>query len=248
MSVSRTAIDRIGVRLNDGTPLPRPKLVPELSYGRHRGPARPQSRLAAVAVTLYCCPVQGWVIPLTLRPQSLQHHAGQVCFPGGRVEADETMSEAAFREFREELGVDANITTCCGQLSPQYVYASDNLVHPVVAIIEPPEPWDPDPVEVAEVITLPLERLSHVMAGGQAKHVQVRQDSSGNEDLNSAEPNEPPEDLPRYVIKQRRVVADTSEIDQLRFRAPAVTHQGHQIWGATALILDQLAQVLHEVS
>ena len=247
MSVSRTAIDRMGARLNDGTPLPRPKLVPELSYGRHRGPARPQSRIAAVAVTLYCCPAQGWVIPLTLRPQSLQHHAGQVCFPGGRVEAGETMSEAAFREFREELGVEANITTHCGLLSPQYVYASDNLVHPVVAIIEHPEPWNPDPVEVAEVITLPLERLSQVMAGGQAKHLQARQNSDGKEDFKSAESNDRPDDSPHYVIKQRGVVADTGEIDQLRFRAPAVTHQGHQIWGATALILDQLAQVLHEL-
>jgi hypothetical protein len=156
------------------------------------------------------------------------------------------MSEAAFREFREELGVEANITTHCGLLSPQYVYASDNLVHPVVAIIEHPEPWNPDPVEVAEVITLPLERLSQVMAGGQAKHLQARQNSDGKEDFKSAESNDRPDDSPHYVIKQRGVVADTGEIDQLRFRAPAVTHQGHQIWGATALILDQLAQVLHE--
>jgi len=48
------------------------------------------------------------------------------------------------------------------------------------------------------------------------------------------------------VIKHRGVMADTGEVDQLRFRAPALTHQDHQIWGATALILDQLAQVLHD--
>ena len=242
MSVSRTAIERISSRLCDGNPLPRPRLVPELSYGRHRGPARPQSRIAAVAVTLYCCPTQGWVIPLTLRPQCLQHHAGQICFPGGRVEAGETIPEAAFREFREELGVDAKVTTFCGQLSPQYVYASDNLVHPVVAIIEHPGPWNPDPVEVAQVITLPLARLTQIANSGDPSNTRLRHEVVTEQD--------PVSDLNcqhRPLIKHRGVVAETGEVDQLRFRVPAVTHQGHQIWGATALILDQLAQVLHEV-
>ena len=246
MLVSRTAIERISSRLCDGMPLPRPRLVPELSYGRHRGPARPQSRIAAVAVTLYHCPKQGWVIPLTLRPQSLQHHAGQVCFPGGRVEAGETMSEAAFREFREELGVDAKVTAFCGQLSPQYVYASDNLVHPVVAIIEHPDAWNPDPVEVAQVISLPLARLMQLATYGYARNSRVRHqpvpEKDPDSDLNDQQP---------HLIKQhhlvKRVVADTGEVDQLRFRTPVVTHQGHPIWGATALILDQLAQVLHEL-
>ena len=240
MPVSRTEIDRIRSRLCDGTTLPRPRLVPELSYGRHRGPARPQSRMAAVAVTLYHCPTQGWVIPLTLRPLNLQHHAGQVCLPGGRVEAGETMFEAAFREFREELGVDAKVTTFCGQLSPQYVYASDNLVHPVVALIENPGVWNPDPVEVAEVITLPLTQLE----------AMVSEPSPGSQNAAGSFSRQVPggfdaKFLGRQVIKQRGVVTDRGEVDQLRFRAPAFTHQKHQIWGATALILDQLAQVLH---
>ncbi len=240
MPVSRTEIDRIRSRLCDGTPLPRPRLVPELSYGRHRGPARPQSRIAAVAVTLYHCPNQGWVIPLTLRPLNLQHHAGQICLPGGRVEAGETMFEAAFREFREELGVDPEVTTFCGQLSPQYVYASDNLVHPVVALIEHPGPWNPDPVEVAQVITLPLTQLE----------TMVPEPSSQNADGVFARKVSKSRDAKcrgSQVIKQRGVMADTGEVDQLRFRAPALTHQDHQIWGATALILDQLARVLHDV-
>ena len=239
MPVSRTEIDRIRSRLSDGTPLPRPRLVPELSYGRHRGPARPQSRIAAVAVTLYHCPKQGWVIPLTLRPLSLQHHAGQICLPGGRVEAGETMFEAAFREFREELGVDPEVTTFCGQLSPQYVYASDNLVHPVVALIEHPGPWNPDPVEVAQVITLPLGQLEKM----------VPEPSSQNADGSFSRKVRKSPDAKRRgseVIKQRAVMADSGEVDQLRFRAPSFSHQDHQIWGATALILDQLARVLHD--
>ncbi len=240
MPVSRTEIDRIRSRLCDGTPLPRPRLVPELSYGRHRGPARPQSRIAAVAVTLYHCPTQGWVIPLTLRPLNLQHHAGQICLPGGRVEAGETMFEAAFREFREELGVDAKVTTFCGQLSPQYVYASDNLVHPVVALIEHPGPWNPDPVEVAQVITLPLTQLETMVPEPSSQNTDGVFDRKVSKYRDA-------KCRGSQVIKQRGVMAGTGEVDQLRFRAPALTHQDHQIWGATALILDQLARVLHDV-
>ena len=240
MPVSRTEIDRIRSRLCDGTPLPRPRLVPELSYGRHRGPARPQSRIAAVAVTLYHCPTQGWVIPLTLRPLNLQHHAGQICLPGGRVEAGETMFEAAFREFREELGVDAKVTTFCGQLSPQYVYASDNLVHPVVALIEHPGPWNPDPVEVAQVITLPLTQLETMVPEPSSQNTDGVFDRKVSKYRDA-------KCRGSQVIKQRGVMAHTGEVDQLRFRAPALTHQDHQIWGATALILDQLARVLHDV-
>ena len=241
MPVSRTDIDRIRSRLCDGTPLPRPRLVPELSYGRHRGPARPQSRIAAVAVTLYHCPTQGWVIPLTLRPLNLQHHAGQICLPGGRVEAGETMFEAAFREFREELGVDPEVTTFCGQLSPQYVYASDNLVHPVVAVIEHPGAWDPDPVEVAQVITLPLARLETMVPELSSQNADGSFPRKVSKSFGS-------KCRGSQVIKHRGVMADTGEVDQLRFRAPALIHQDHQIWGATALILDQLARVLHDVS
>jgi 8-oxo-dGTP pyrophosphatase MutT (NUDIX family) len=241
MPVSRTEIDRIRSRLCDGTPLPRPRLVPELSYGRHRGPARPQSRIAAVAVTLYHCPTQGWVIPLTLRPLNLQHHAGQICLPGGRVEAGETMFEAAFREFREELGVDAKVTTFCGQLSPQYVYASDNLVHPVVALIEHPGPWNPDPVEVAQVITLPLTQLKTMVPEPSSQNADGAFSRKVSKSLHA-------KCRGNQVIKQRGVMTDTGEVDQLRFRAPALIHQDHQIWGATALILDQLARVLHDVS
>ena len=81
------------------------KRVAGLSYGRHRGPARVASRLAAVAVMLYQEPNGEWTIPLTLRPASLQHHGGQVCLPGGRVEPDEEVYAAAVREFEEELGI-----------------------------------------------------------------------------------------------------------------------------------------------
>ncbi|MGB0599341.1 MAG: NUDIX hydrolase [Rubripirellula sp.] len=194
--------------------LPRPVVAPALSYGRHRGPTRPNARIAAVAIALFQDEDDQWMIPLTLRPDSLQHHAGQVCLPGGRLEGDENPSQAALREFEEELGVRAEVTCHCGELSALYVYASNNLVHPVVSIISrPTKPWQPDPVEVAEVIMMPLVKL-----------------------LRNREECE--------LALRREVRQGGKPVDHLVFRATAIQVGQHKVWGATAMILDQLAQIL----
>ncbi len=197
--------------------LPRADVAPALSYGRHRGPARPDARIAAVSIALFQDEDDQWIIPLTLRPKSLQHHAGQVCLPGGRLEGNENPSQAALREFEEELGVRAEVTCHCGELSTQYVYASNNLVHPVVSVISRPiKPWQPDPVEVAEVILLPLVKL-----------------------LRNRDECE--------LALRREVRHDGQTVDHMVFRATAFQCGGHRIWGATALILDQLARILLSV-
>ena len=197
--------------------MPRASGAPALSYGRHRGPASGDARIAAVAVALYRDSDGEWTIPLTLRPRQLQHHGGQICLPGGRMEPREDVYSAALREFEEELGVSPRVETRCGELSTQFVYASNNLVHPVVAILEPPAaPWKPDPVEVEEVIPMPLSVLMN-------RNNRTR------------------------LNKQRAVRSTGHEVDQLTFRAPAFRHGEHQIWGATALILDQLARILQRL-
>ncbi|MCM2370928.1 NUDIX hydrolase [Aporhodopirellula aestuarii] len=192
-------------------------MTPQLAYGRHRGPARMNSRRAAVAVGMYFDPDCGWVFPLTRRPHALKHHGGQICFPGGRIEHDETPPEAALREFEEELGIPADVYRICGNLPTQYVYASDNEVTPVVCVMRKPEmPWKPDPGEVDEVILLPLAAVFE-----QAR-VQ-----------------------PIWHRRAVQAAADPAiEVAQFRFSAPAFVHQSLRIWGATAVILDQLAQCL----
>jgi 8-oxo-dGTP pyrophosphatase MutT (NUDIX family) len=194
------------------------EMVPTLAYGRHRGPAAPSARFAAVAVALYQDPQGEWMIPLTLRPTRLKHHGGQVCLPGGRVERGEQIRDAAVREYEEEMGLAAEITHDCGELSTQYVYASNNLVHPVVFMINRPSvPWRPDPVEVAEVIPIPLSVLS-----------DPRQRVA--------------------ITRSRSVRRDGRVVGNLSFRTAAVRYRGHDIWGATALILEELAQILHPKS
>ena len=190
------------------------QLAPRLAYGRHRGPARLDSRIAAVAVAIYQDSDQQWVIPLTLRPDSLQHHGGQICLPGGQVEPGESIRQAALREFEEELGVRPSVLSECGELSTQYVYGSDNLVHPIVFAIERPGVWIPDPKEVVEVITVPV-----AVFGDRTNDTLVR--------------------------RKKNVRTESESLRPLTYSAPAIQFEGHRIWGATAMILEELAQLLH---
>jgi 8-oxo-dGTP pyrophosphatase MutT (NUDIX family) len=125
---------------------------------RHYEAAPANAREAAVLVLLY--PHQGqWHLPLTLRPEHLAAHAGQVSLPGGAVEPGETTAVAALREFHEELGDDSQAIEMLGRLSPLYVQASNFLVTPWVASARRRPRFLANPAEVAEVLEVPLADL-----------------------------------------------------------------------------------------
>jgi 8-oxo-dGTP pyrophosphatase MutT (NUDIX family) len=137
---------------------PYRRFAPELSYGRHRGPAASDARPAAVVVLLY--PNRGrWYLPLTLRPVSMSEHAGQICLPGGGAEPGETACACALRELHEELGVAPGRLNVLGSLPPIYVYASNFLVRPFVAQTPQRPEFHPDRREVAELLEVPLDHL-----------------------------------------------------------------------------------------
>ena len=110
---------------------------------------------AAVLVGLVERP-QGMQILFTKRTPHLTDHAGQISFPGGRVDPhDADAAAAALREAEEEVGLPRGQVEMIGRLDT-YVTRTGFEVTPCVGFVAPPEAYRPDPFEVAEVFEVPL--------------------------------------------------------------------------------------------
>ncbi|SET31245.1 CoA pyrophosphatase [Thalassotalea agarivorans] len=122
-------------------------------------------RPAAVLVALYEENDQLHLL-LTKRATHLKHHAGQISFPGGKVEPSDIDSVAtALRETEEETGIEADKIEIIGQLAP-YDTITGFIVSPIVALLKQKPTIVIDPNEVAEVFYVPfshfLDRTNHV--------------------------------------------------------------------------------------
>lgn len=110
---------------------------------------------AAVLVPVVNQP-RGPTLLFTQRTAHLYDHAGQISFPGGRVDdGDPSRVATALREAEEETGLDSQRVEIIGQL-PDYDIMTGFRVTPVVGWIEPPFEISPDPFEVADVFEVPL--------------------------------------------------------------------------------------------
>lgn len=110
---------------------------------------------AAVLVPLVDRP-GGLTVLLTQRTEHLKSHAGQISFPGGRVEPDDASHEAAaLRETEEEIGLSSDKIEIIGRLD-YYVVRSGYRVTPIVGFVNPPFEINADPFEVADVFEVPL--------------------------------------------------------------------------------------------
>ena len=121
------------------------------------GSAREDRELmpAAVLVPLVERPA-GLTVLLTQRTDHLEHHGGQISFPGGRTEAHDASSvETALREAEEEIGLHRRYVEVVGFLD-LYQTVTGFLVTPVVSFVKPHFELIPDPFEVAEVFEVPL--------------------------------------------------------------------------------------------
>ena len=96
---------------------------------------------------------------LTRRTDRVDFHKGQISFPGGRLEAEEGLEQAALREAQEELNVDPGSIRILGMLTPLYIPPSNYTIYPVVALTESRPDFQPSQIEVAEVLEIPLEHL-----------------------------------------------------------------------------------------
>ena len=111
---------------------------------------------AAVLVAITDRPEPGVI--LTVRREHMRTHAGQIAFPGGRVEPEEDAVEAALREAHEELLLDPAAAEIVGSIDP-YRTVTGYMVTPVIAVIPPDLPLAPHEQEVADWFEAPLAFL-----------------------------------------------------------------------------------------
>jgi len=100
---------------------------------------------------------------LTQRAQHLSSHAGQIAFPGGKVDPEDvSLEHAALREAEEEVGLTAEFVEVLGQL-PSYVTGTAFHITPVVALISPDHTIRPNANEVEFTFEVPLSFLMNPM-------------------------------------------------------------------------------------
>jgi 8-oxo-dGTP pyrophosphatase MutT (NUDIX family) len=111
------------------------------------------STQAAVLVAITDRPEPGVI--LTVRREDMRTHAGQVAFPGGRLDPGEDAVKAALREAHEEILLNPKDVEIVGTIEP-YRTVTGYLVTPVIGIIPPDLPLTPHEHEVADWFEAPL--------------------------------------------------------------------------------------------
>jgi 8-oxo-dGTP pyrophosphatase MutT (NUDIX family) len=96
---------------------------------------------------------------LTRRSAGLRAHAGEVSFPGGRIDPGETPLEAACREAGEEVGLDRATVHPVGWLRPLLTFSSMSQIVPVVAVLDRRPTLSANEAEVARVFDVALADL-----------------------------------------------------------------------------------------
>lgn len=114
---------------------------------------------------------------LTLRLDNMRTHAGQVAFPGGRLDTGEEAVAAALREAHEEILLDPDLVDVIGSIEP-YQTVTGYVVTPVIGVIPPDLQLSPHEQEVADLFEAPLaflldptnQRLRSALFQGAERH------------------------------------------------------------------------------
>ncbi len=118
-----------------------------------------QESLVPAAVLIPLVGASDTEVILTRRSDHLKHHAGQISFPGGRLEKqDAGPLAAALRESEEEIGLDPAYVEIAGFLTP-YITITGFVVTPVVGFLRHGYTVKPDQVEVDDVFKVPIAHL-----------------------------------------------------------------------------------------
>jgi 8-oxo-dGTP pyrophosphatase MutT (NUDIX family) len=129
-------------------------LAPSLRQAHSAQTLRPAAVLAPIVRR-----PEGWTMLFTVRAADLPWHAGQVSFPGGRLQPEDADAvAAALRETREEIGLASEAIEPIGALDP-YETVTGFLVRPIVGLVAPAFELALDPREVDQVFEVPLNVL-----------------------------------------------------------------------------------------
>ena len=117
-------------------------------------------RLASVLVVIYDTYPK---IIMTKKPQSMKFHAGEISFPGGKLDViDSDLLDTALRETSEEIGLHLSRDQVLGQLDPVKTLNSCFLILPFVCILEKIPSLIPNS-EVKKIFHMPLDSLLQTM-------------------------------------------------------------------------------------
>ncbi len=98
-------------------------------------------------------------VVLTRRASHLRSHQGEVSFPGGRLDDGEEPEAGALREASEEVGLDPDVVTVVGRLTPLATSTSRSAITPVVGVLGGRPRLDPNPAEVDHCFDVALAEL-----------------------------------------------------------------------------------------
>ena len=135
-------------------------LAPQPRPGWRPGEVPDHATPAAALVLLYPLHDTPHVL-LTVRAGRLGRHAGQVSFPGGLIDAGESIRAAALREAFEEVGLDPAVVRVAGTLSPLYITVSNYAIHPVAGFADARPRLRRSAAEVARLLPVQVAELAN---------------------------------------------------------------------------------------
>jgi 8-oxo-dGTP pyrophosphatase MutT (NUDIX family) len=149
-----TLVERLSRALSDG--MARETILLAGDHGDLALAAESSLKAAAVLVPVTDRPRPGVI--LTQRTDTLRSHAGQVAFPGGRLDPGEDVVTAALREADEEIALPPSAVTVVGE-ADRYRTVTGYTVTPILGVVPPDLVLRPAEAEVASVFEVPLDFL-----------------------------------------------------------------------------------------
>ncbi len=120
-----------------------------------------KNKLASILVVIYG---ESPIIVMTEKPKHMKFHAGEISFPGGKLDStDSNLLETALRETREEIGLSLKPDQVIGQLEPVITLNSGFTILPFVSVIDEIPPLSAN-AEVEKIFHIPLESFLKTMA------------------------------------------------------------------------------------